>query len=599
MSFTFQNAALASQRVISDLFLLLQLQTQLSWNRFWRMKLWRKLLNVAVIAFMGVSLGGMSLLAGIACGSLLKRYPELMLESLLPGLILTAIALMLLISSFGIALGSLFFSRDLDLLMSAPVSRRAVFISKLMGGFSLYYGLMLIITVPALVAYGVQLRYGPLYYVLMLVSVLGTPLLPAGLGALCVMLVARVAPARRVREVLGLVAALFGTSCALLGNTTQYWSRQFSTAISTSLASVLAWIQSIANLPVPSLLAGRGLVEAGQGNLFPALGFLSSFLLITFGFFGACVWLAERMYASGWLRMQSAGEARRKGVPKKPAGPQIFGAAPQANPAGLARSRDLLAGAQPFFAIALKDWRVIPRDLRNFAQFLSPLFLIPLIYIQLFSTPGGRSGRNLADVVNQLGGAGNFDPSSALLAGTVLMSTIFVFSRIAQTGISMEGRSYWVLKAAPISGRDLLLGKFIAAFVPFGILSTILMIVAALVRGFSLGGSLYGWFGIQLLGAGMLAMDVGLAVPWANLAWDDPRKMHSGWGGLVALIGYVVIGLLSGACLALPFLAERFLPFLAAVAWLVGPFLAVGITCLVAGLAVWLGLSRLKSVGDH
>jgi ABC-2 type transport system permease protein len=205
----------------------------------------------------------------------------------------------------------------------------------------------------------------------------------------------------------------------------------------------------------------------------------------------------------------------------------------------------------------------------------------------------------VSDVISQVSSAANFDPSSAMLAGTVLMSTIFVFSRIAQTGISMEGRSYWVLKAAPISGRDLLFGKFIAALVPFVILSTILMIAAALVRGFSLAGSLYGWFGIQLLGAGMLAMDAGLAVPWANLDWDDPRKMHSGWGGLVALIGYALIGLLGGAGLALPFLAERLLPFLAPVAWLVGPFLAVGITGLVAGLAVWLGLNRLRYVGGQ
>ena len=563
--------------MMSDLFLLLELQTRLGWNRFWRMKLIRKLFNIVAIGIVAVSIGGISLLAGLGSGSLLHRFPELKLESLLPGLILTAIALILLISSFGIALGSLFFSRDIELLMSAPVSRRAVFISKLMGGFSLYYGLVAIAAIPALVTYGIQLRYGPFYYFLMLLSVLGTPLLPAGLGALLVLLVARVAPPRRMREVLGLVAALFGTSCALLGNTAQFWSRQFTTQ-DTSLEGLLSWVQSIAALPIPSLLAGRGLAEAGQGNLAAGLGYLGSFLLITFGFFGGCVWLAERMYASGWLRMQGAGEAKRKTAVSK------------------AARRDLLTGAAPFFAIALKDWRVIPRDLRNFAQFLSPLFLIPLVYIQLFSTPGGRSGKTMADMVNQWSSG---DLSSALLAGTVLMSTIFVFSRIAQTGISMEGRSYWILKAAPISGRDLLLGKFIAALVPFVILSTILMVVATVVRGFSAGGFLYGWFGVQLLGTGMLAMDVGLAVPWANLEWDDPRKMNSGWGGLFALIGYAIIGGLGGICLALPYLANTFLPFLAPVAWVLGPFLAVGISGLVAGLAIWLGLRRLKTVGDQ
>jgi ABC-2 type transport system permease protein len=422
----------------------------------------------------------------------------------------------------------------------------------------------------------------------MLIAVLGTPLLPAGLGALLVLLVARVAPVRRVREVLGLVAALFGTSCALIGNTASYWTRQLSN-MDASLEGVLKTIQSFAALPVPSLVAGRGLVAAGQGSLLPALGLMVSFLLVTFGFFAGCVWLADRMYATGWLRMQGAGATKRThpGASRS----TITEAAPEQT-----RARSLLDRAAPFFAITLKDWRISPRDLRNFAQFLSPLFLIPLIYFQLFVTPGGGSGKTMAEMVNTFApGAGL---SNILLAGTILMSTIFVFSRIAQTGISMEGRSYWILKIAPISSRELLLGKFIGAMVPFTLLSTLLLVIAAIVRHFSLGGFFYGWFGILLLGAGMLAMAVGISVPWANLEWDDPRKMHSGWGGLIAFIGYILIGLLGGAFLALPYLAELFLPFIAPVAWLVGPFFAVGFTGLVAALSLSVGLSRLHKVGE-
>ena len=589
--------------MIQDLILLVGLQSQTSWNQFWRMKLGRKLLNIFVFGLMGIMLIFASGAVGLASGTLLKRSPELQLESLLPGLILTAIALLLLVSSFGLALGSLFFSRDLDLLMTAPVSRRAVFISKILSGFTTYYLLVFALAVPALLTYGISLHYGPFYFIFMLVAVLGTPLLPAGLGALLVLLVARVAPVRRVREVLGLVAALFGTSCALISNTASYWSRQLS-GIDPTLEGLLKLIHSFANLPVPSLVAGRGLVAAGQGSLLPALGLMVSFLLVTFGFFAGCVWLADRMYATGWLRMQGAGSTKRThraptslAAPAAPAvAMPVASAGEQADAPGLSRSRRREIGTAPFFAIALKDWRIIPRDLRNFAQFLSPLFLIPLIYIQLFLTPGGGRGQTMAQMVNTY--APGVDLSSILLAGTVLMSTIFVFSRIAQTGISMEGRSYWIIKAAPISGRELLLGKFIGAMIPFTLLSTLLLVIATFVRHFSLGGFLYGWFGILLLGAGMLAMDVGVSVPWANLEWDDPRKMHSGWGGLLAFIGYIFIGVLGGSFLALPYVAELFLPFIAPVAWLVGPFFAVGFTGLIAALSLWLGLSRLHKVGE-
>jgi ABC-2 type transport system permease protein len=439
--------------------------------------------------------------------------------------------------------------------------------------------------VPALIAYGIGLHYGAAYYVLMLLAVLGTPLLPAGLGALLVLLVARVAPARRVREVLALAAALFGSICALLGNTSSYWIRQIQPTFGgDALAAVLSALRGLADLPIPSLWAGRGLAMAGAGDLGGGLVFLAGFLLLTFGFFAGCTWLAERMYTSGWLRMQSAGEAKRK--PRKAASSAENSAA----------NRIFGGSVPPWAAIAFKDWRVIPRDLRNFAQFLSPLFLIPVVYVQLFLNTGGRSGQTLAQTIGALDVGVDF--SNILLAGTVLMSTIFVFSRIAQTGVSMEGRSYWILKAAPLAGRDLLLGKFAAALAPFSVLSTLLLGTAALLRGFTPVGFLYGWFGVLLLGAGMLAMDVGLSVPWANLNWDDPRKMRSGWGGLIALVGYVVIGVLGGLSLALPYLAGKYLPFIAPVAWVLGPFLAIGFTGLVAGGALWLGLGRLGKVGE-
>jgi ABC-2 type transport system permease protein len=572
--------------MIRDLVLLVSLSFQVSWNRFWRMKLWRKLLNIGLLGIFGISVGFVSGVIGMAAGSLLKRYPQFQLESLLPGLLLTAIALLMVISSFGLALGSLFFSRDLELLMSAPVNRRAVFISKILGGFGSYYALVFLLAVPGLITYGIGLRYGPLYYFFMLLAVLGTPLLPAGLGALLVLLVARVAPVRRVREVLGLVAALFGSSCALLGNTTQLWMRQITTA-NASLEGILTWVKSIANLPIPSMVAGYGLVAAGEGNLLAAVGLMAGFWAITFGFFAGCIWLADRMYATGWMRMQGAGEAKRK-----------------VKSNDKAAQRDLLSRAAPYFAIALKDWRIIPRDLRNFAQFLSPLFFIPLIYVQLFVNTGGRSGKSMSQMINQWGTSvsqgSTPDVNNIILAGTILMSTIFVFARIAQMGISMEGRSYWILKIAPVPGRELLLGKFVAAMVPFTILSTLLLIIAAVIRGFTPFGFLYGWLCTQMLGAGMLVMDVGLAVPWANLEWDDPRKMNSGWGGLIAMLGYILIGGLGGLCLTLPYIAESisFISFLAPVAWVVGPFLAVGITGCTAGTALWLGLSRLRKVGE-
>ncbi|MDP9374110.1 MAG: hypothetical protein M3Q65_16950, partial [Chloroflexota bacterium] len=300
------------RRFLADLWLLLNLRRQVAWNTFRARKPASQALLAAGTLLFVVTIGGSATLAGYGIGAALRRFPNLQVQALLPGLALTGVAIMVLFSSFGVALSSLFLSSDLELLMAAPVDRRAVFASKILDGLGTYYLLVGVAAVPALVAYGLGLRYGPFYYLLAVVAILGTPLLPAGLGALLVMLVARFAPARRVREVLGLAAALVGMSCSLLGQLPRLWlGRLGPRGDEPDLAGFLDRIERLQGLPIPSLVAGRGLAAAGEGDWAGAAGGLAGFLLLSFGAFAGCVLLAERLYATGWVRMASSGTARR------------------------------------------------------------------------------------------------------------------------------------------------------------------------------------------------------------------------------------------------------------------------------------------------
>ncbi|HEX5504201.1 MAG TPA: hypothetical protein VFW96_16365 [Thermomicrobiales bacterium] len=562
---------------MADFWLLWQLRWRLAWNRFRARKIGGKI-GIAVAALW---VGGWAIflsgLIGFGAGALLRRYPEIRLEPLLPGILLTAVALILLLSSFGVALGALFFSRDLDLLMSAPVDRRAVFTNKILDGVGLYYVIVLCTAVPALLTYGIGLHYGPLYYLLALVTILASPLLPAGFGALLVLLVARFAPARRVKEFLGFVGALVGLGCGVLGNTSRLWTSRLGDS-GADPTQILQQAQRLEGLPVPSLIAGRGLALAGGGHWLGALGDVAGFLAITAGFFVCCVLAADRLYAAGWVRMQSSGVARRS----------------RERAAREAAGGGWLRRAPAWVALALKDWRVIPRDLRNFAQMLTPLLILPVVYVNLLS---GRDSRGLA-AVDAAGRGRAIDGAVIVVAFGVLTTTFLICSRVALTGISMEGRSWWILKAAPLSRAELLGGKYATTAVPFAALSTVLLLGAALWKGFGPLGFLFSWFAVEVFGAGMLALTVGCAVPWANLEWDDPRKMRSGWGAVIAFVGAGAIVLFGGAFLALPFLAEAFRPALILPAWVVG---LAGATAVSAGLGwagIRLGARALPRVGE-
>jgi ABC-2 type transport system permease protein len=345
------------------------------------------------------------------------------------------------------------------------------------------------------------------------------------------------------------------------------------------LGTWLKSFQQFANLPVPSLVAGKGLAAAGVGNIGLALFDLSGFVIVTVGMFSLCVWLADTLYSAGWLRMQSGGTANRS----------------KERSAKQAANSGLLGDAAPPLALALKDWRVIPRDLRNFAQFLTPLFLLPFFYFNLFGSR--RGGLDVARRVNDLTN-GTANVSNVLAAGGILFTAMLMFSRIAATGISMEGKSFWLIKTAPISGREVLAGKFISTMLPFAILSTLMLAGLAIWRGFTPLGFAYGWFGILLLGAGMLAIDTGMAARWANLNWDNPRQMSSGWGALIALVSSMMLSLTAGICLCLPLVTRVLLPHYEIVACIIGPILAIAITSGTAGFMIGIGLKRLPLVGE-
>jgi ABC-2 type transport system permease protein len=563
--------------VIADAWLLTTLRWHLAWNTFKGRPIAVRILTVLGGLLLVLFGGGVSAAIGIGAGFLIRNFPGERLDALIPGAILTAVALLLLLSSFGVALGSLFLTSDLDLLMAAPVDRRAVFITKILDGMTSYYGLGLVIAFPALLTYGLAIGYGPQYYLLALVAILVTPLLPAGFGALLVMLVARFAPARRVREMLGLAGALVGLACGLIGQTSRFWADRVEVE-GNGATTWLDTLREVANWPIPTAIAGRGLTAAGAGEWLPAAANLTGFLFLTLGFFALCVMLADRLYAAGWARMQSSGSAKRSRQRAERA----------------ARSTGLLGRAPAYMAIVLKDWRVVPRDLRNFAQMLSPLLFLPVVYLNILGE--GRRGRGLDDLTF-LGGR-DIGVNGILISLGVLMATALVFARLTSTGISREGKSWWLLKAAPITGGELLRGKYLTALIPFVLLSSVLLAGAALWKGFDPLWFLYGWFGVEVLGAGLLALDTGLSVPWARLDWDDPRKMSSGLGVLISFIAWVLLGLVAGAFLCLPVIAEIFQPTALFAASVFGLTMASAISLSIGWLAFRFGASRVAMVGE-
>jgi hypothetical protein len=176
---------------------------------------------------------------------------------------------------------------------------------------------------------------------------------------------------------------------------------------------------------------------------------------------------------------------------------------------------------------------------------------------------------------------------------------MFVVGRVAETSVSMESKSWWLIKAAPVSPGEVLFGKFMTAAIPYALLSTVFMAALTIWRGFDLVWAAYGWVAVVALGMGMLAAGVGLSVPWAKLDWEDPRRMLTWQTSVITMLAWIGIGLVGGLLFCLPYFAELLdpglVPGMMAAGLLLGTAVAVG-----SGYALMhVGMARLGAVGEE
>jgi hypothetical protein len=117
-----------------------------------------------------------------------------------------------------------------------------------------------------------------------------------------------------------------------------------------------------------------------------------------------------------------------------------------------------------------------------------------------------------------------------------------LLARLATMSFSQEHHSYWILKSAPVSSRQLVAGKFLVAYLPTIILGLIFLTVIILLQGVHLGIWVYGLFVILTSNAGLAGINIAFGIAGARFDWKDPRRMaSSATGCLSSLISTIFI----------------------------------------------------------
>ncbi len=477
----------------------------------------RALLGAALLAVVYWAMHGMT----VRALRFLASYPEIgtieeaVVRRSLEGL-LTVLMVAVAFSVLTGAISTLYGSVDLPFLLSQPVPASRVFGLKVVETYASSALLPAVFTVPVLVALGTERAAPATYYLVALVALASLYALPVALGALLALLLMRVAPAGKAREVATaasvVVAAglVFGLRALRPEQLQALTPEEFEQLLEGFAALQLGWL--------PSAWATDAVWEALSGSFSAGATLLVALALLAL--VGLAL-LAARAYAAGWYRTE---------------GDTPWGAArPRSSerPSLLDRVLGPIGGG-----VLVKDLRLMLRDPAQWSQLLVLAALAGVYFISTASLSVGL--QRFRDVI----GAMNVAFLAFLLSG--------VGVRLAFPLVSLEGEAVWLLRTAPVRAWRVVAAKFLGALPPMLLLGVGLGAAVAgrleLSPALAVAAPLAG--GLAAFATAGLGVGLGAAFPRFDSA--NPNEVAVSSGGLLYMALSLAYAALSTVLFAYP-----------------------------------------------
>jgi ABC-2 type transport system permease protein len=417
---------------------------------------------------------------------------------------------LLLMSAVTVGIQTFYLNQELPLLLSAPVSARAVFGAKFLEATAANTALFLTIGIPLTISYGMAREFALTTY-LPLVALALVPFcaVPTGIGLLLSFLLMRVLPANRTRDVLGAlgIAAFAGIYFTLSVSVRQMGDTQ---AIHENV-SRFAGILSTPVLDMgPWAWAGNAVSGAHGRDEVTSLILLWALAVATIGI---TTLAAQWMHWRGWVAAQEA------------ARPVAY-SAKESESGRWDRLFAILPG--PLRSVLLKDLRTLRRDMRQLSLLFIPIAVVAVFLVNVWQTPQ----------VHEI--------PSALLGLSMHPVLAMISLRLAMSGFVGEGRAMWVMLAAPNDPRSIMISKFLYAFGLSFPLACVVTVIYCLLRTTSGVGWAANLFLSLMAVAGFCGIGVGASVLVSDFRAENARfTISAGARIMTFFIQMAYLGLLS------------------------------------------------------
>ena len=441
-----------------------------------------------------------------------QSVPELgpVLAERLLGMILLTFFSVLLFSNVVTALSSYYLAADLPMLLAAPTPSGRLHAARLVETLWDSSWMILMFGLPVFLAYGLVHRSGVAFYFMTLATLPPFVVIPCALGISLTMVLMRAFPARSTKDVFVLLSV---TAVAVLYTLLRFLQpeRLVRPEAFRDFVDFLQAVQAPASPYLPSSWAAESLIpffapRAGQTPFFHYLALLSTAAASVV----LCSIIAERTYAVGWSRAQ---EGRRARLTRLLVWDRLLARVPGLSPAAR--------------CLILKDAKTFFRDTTQWSQLILLAALV-VVYVYNFRVLP-QAGAFLAQFY--LAQALAF--LNLALAGFVVAS---IAVRFLYPGVSIEGKSFWLLRSAPIRLRTVWWSKFWSGLVPLLVLGTLLVVlsdkalqVGPLMMAVSVATLTLMTFDIAALG-----LCFGSCYP--RFDFEHVAKIPSSFGGAVYMI---------------------------------------------------------------
>jgi ABC-2 type transport system permease protein len=422
------------------------------------------------------------------------------------GVILLAFLSILLLSNIITALSTFFLAKDLDLLVAAPIGRSRFYLAKLAETVVHSSWMVGLLALPIFTAYGIVYHGGLLYPLVALAALIPYLIIPAVCGTAVTMVLVNIFPARRTRELLGLVAS----GAVVIVLVVLRLLRPEQLAQPEGFKNLVDYL-AVLRTPTSSLLPSEWTAEMVMNWLLRVADpwpIAKLWTAATVAILLGAV-LHRYVYHLGFSKAQEGAERKIRRPMRGP----VAGALRWVSPI----KREFI----------LKDLRIFFRDNTQWSQLilLAVLLLVYLFNIKALPLHSGeRVPFRLVTMISFL---------NLGLAGFVLAA---VAARFIFPGISLEGRQMWLLRSSPLDAGSILWSKYWIGTVPLLFLALVITIFTNWLLDASqfMMAVAVGTIVLYTLAASALALSFGALYP--QFGSENAAQIPTSFGGLVYMM---------------------------------------------------------------